>query len=214
MSTDSPRREWARDIGITLLVVCVLILVLSGVFLFFVARDWADARTPWFGRAILTMVVTVTCVRIVRELVTPARSRTRSDVVAAGIVVALAGTVLYFAVVQPALRDRERDAAFTTRISEQKAQADAMAAIVHELPDPATASTAEIRVALARALAQMAQVQDVDPAGMTIEEFSRYTPKQRGELLAELARTTTAMKEFRERHSALKAVLDKKKDKP
>ena len=51
MSTEPPRTGWARDVGFTLLVVCVLILVLSGVFLFFVARDWADAQTPWYGRA-------------------------------------------------------------------------------------------------------------------------------------------------------------------
>jgi len=214
MPTVLPQIGWARDVGFTLLVVCVLILILSGIFLFLVARDWADAKTPWFGRAVLAVAVTVAGVRIVRELVTPARSRTRSAVVAAGIVVMGWLAAIYFGLVRPALRDHERDTLFASRIAEQRAVADGIEAIARDLPDPAVANRAEIAVALWRAREQLAQVPELDPESLGREEYERYTDAQKVELTRELTRATAAMREFRERHAALRAVLDKKKDKP
>jgi hypothetical protein len=205
MSLGSPR-DWGRDVTFTLLLTTALGVGLTLGLLIFFARDWAETRWPLFGHVMLGAFVIVLCVRIVRELVTPARSRKRSDVVAAGLVVAVGLGVLYIAVVGPIIEEHRRDAAFEARVVELRARADDLEAIYGDLPDPATATVDDVEIAVRRATEPIQRLPKIE-----FDELRSYTPKQRGEVLHELTRGTEASRNVTDRLSALLAALKAKK---
>jgi hypothetical protein len=212
MSTETSPPRGERDTGwffVTVLVVGAVALFATVLLLRFMVNDWAEAKTPWYARAVLAVVVTLVCVRIVHKLVTPARSRTRRDVVAAGIVVLAGLAVLYFGIARPALQDRQRDAAFAARIGELRARSEALEAAGRAMPDPAAASLGELNELIRRGRESLER--DVPPAKpVDWDEFARFTAEQRGELVAELDREVRALKVINERMAALKAALNDK----
>ena len=173
---------------------------------------WANRQSPWVGRVGLIVVVVLVAVLMVRDLVTPARSRTTRDLHAAGVVIAGALTILYFGVARPVL-DEHRDRRFESRLAERRAAADSLEAITRELPDPATAEPAAIRAALARASDQLKQRPAVVPKPTDRDEYERFTDEQKEQLAAEGDRALAAMRAFTEKTIALRAALAKKKDK-
>lgn len=213
MSMESPPRAWARDVWFTVLVIGVLALFATGLLLWLLLKDWAEAQSPWVGRIGLAVIVILVCARMVRGLVTPARSRTRSDVIAAGLVVLGGLAALYFVTVRPALRDRQRDADFEARIAVMRARSDGLEAAARELPDPAAMNSSDLNELIR--LMGKALEQDLTPSTRPAwEELARYTPEQRGEVLGELRREIAALKTLNERtaelKTAIKAAIDKK----
>jgi hypothetical protein len=211
MPADTPSPRARTHSGCVLILSALgVVMVVAGLMVW--AFGWMDDRTPWAGRGVLIILVVGAGIRIVGGLLAPPRSR--SNVLAAGGVVALAGVALYFGVVRPALRDRERDAQFAARLAEQRAQADALEAVGRELPDPAAINPADIPAARRRAADLLARVPDVDPDSIGPDEYDRYTARQKAELGKEVARASAALKAIHDRHAALLAVLDQKKDHP
>src|SRR5262245_58926325 len=199
MSTETPS-DGKHDTGwffVAILVVGVGSLFASFLLLRFLVDDWAKEKLSWYGRAVLAVVVAVVCVRMVRKLVTPARSRTSKDLVAAGFVVVAGLAVLYFGIARPVLQDRQRDAAFAARIGELRARSEALEAVGRDLPDPASAEPGELGELIRRVRETFQR--DVPPAKpVDWDEFARFTAEQRGELLAEMQREVRALKVINE----------------
>jgi hypothetical protein len=210
MTTESAPKTWARDVGFTFVVVVCLGLFLTAILLVNLAQDWAEARWPWYGRVAWAAFIALLGAKVIWRLVgqnppLPARKYLVAGVVAVGLV------VIYLGSVRPFLKDRERDKAFAARIAERRAYADGIEAAGQELPDPATVDAAEVPGILVRAHVRLGQVPDLDPDSLDREEFKKFTPAQRGELLKEVDRAVSAMQAFRERHAALREVFVKER---
>ncbi|HJZ90339.1 MAG TPA: hypothetical protein VKE40_05670 [Gemmataceae bacterium] len=207
MSTEAPPDGRERDTArffVTILLVGTVSLIAACLLLRFMVNDWAKEKFSWYGPAVLAVFVIVICARVVRNLVTPARSRTSKDLVAAGFVVVAGLAVLYFGIARPVLQDRQRDAAFAARIGELRARSEALEAVGRDLPDPASAEPGELGELIRRVRETFQR--DVPPAKpVDWDEFARFTAEQRGELLAEMQREVRALKVINERMAALKA---------
>lgn len=203
MSSQAPRRrgDWP-----CLLVALGLVLGLAiGVYLLL---DWADDQTPWVFRVVIVLVSTSIAYRMGRAVAGKRPPGSGTNWIAFGFAVVAAGLAIYFGAVRPAMRDRdkaeqakERDESFARLLSDGRAIADNLEAVVRDTPEPAEGVTAtvELRRRHVDALTQSIAWMDRYKSGL-----ERFTPDQRQELHVEFTRMTEATKAAREKLGRLK----------
>jgi hypothetical protein len=180
------------------IAIIVFFLFVVGVALLIA---WASSLSPWVFRIILVLLVTALGFRLGRKVSGKRAAGTGANWTAIGFAALAAALAIYFGVVRPALRDRERDELFAHLLADGRAVTEQLESVARYTPEPAEGVSATNELQRRHLAAVQQSIAWMDRYKT---DFDRFTSDQRRELHDEFHRMRESGNTARDKLNQLK----------